>query len=283
MTFVGDLTKHKHMSLTTFSLQIASDLHLEFQKNAIQRWRDIVEPSAPNLALVGDICELSNKYLWCGFMERLVPHWKHIFIINGNHEYYVSDRNNPNHCVSSLQNKQKDWVESYGWTNVHILENDVYELDGILILGCTMWSRIPCWAENIITDKLNDYSKIIIEDDGKVRPISVSDTNKWHDKSVRWLYNTIKDSDKWCVVLTHYAPLMTGTSDPIYEGRKLNHAFSTDLSGLINLPVKLWIFGHTHFTTDFVHHDCRIVSNPLGYDNNNDNIYNCRKVIKVNV
>jgi hypothetical protein len=265
--------------MASFSLQIASDLHLEFQKNAIKRWCDIIEPSAPNLALVGDVCELSNKFLWCGFVERLVPHWKHIFIVNGNHEYYVTDHK-PKHCVIQFQNNQKDWVKSNGWTNVHILENEVYELEDMRILGCTLWSRIPCWAESLITQKLNDYRRIIIQDEGKVRSIYVSDTNEWHEKSVRWLYENIQSSDKGCIVLTHHAPLTIGTSDPKYEGKNFNHAFATDLSELIHLPVKLWVFGHTHFPTDFIHHQCRIVSNPLGYDNAMEDIdYKPNKVV----
>jgi predicted phosphodiesterase len=263
--------------MTSFSLQIASDLHLEFQKNPIRRWRNILEPSSPNLALVGDLCELSNKHLWCGFIEMLVPHWKHIFIVNGNHEYYVMDKT-PTQCVSQLQKNQKNWVTSNGWTNVHILENEVYELnDDILILGCTLWSRIPCWAENEISQKLNDYRKIITQEDGKVRSITVNDTNKLHEKSVRWLYKKIESADKWCIVLTHHAPLIKYTSDPQYDGKKLNHAFATDLSGLITLPIKLWVFGHTHFSADFTHNDCRIVSNPLGYGD--DINYDCHKVV----
>jgi hypothetical protein len=267
--------------MASFSLQIASDLHLEFQKNAIERWCDIIEPSAPNLALVGDICELSNKFIWCEFIQRLVPHWKHIFIVNGNHEYYASDQK-PKHCVTALQINQKDWVKSNGWTNVHILENEVYELEDMRILGCTLWSRIPCWAQSSITKQLNDYRRIMIQDDEKVQPISVNVTNGWHEKSVQWLYKTIQEdrSDKWCVVLTHHAPLMTGTSDPKYEGKKFNHAFATDLSGMIHLPIKLWVFGHTHFPTDIIHHQCRIVSNPLGYGNE-DIDYNRKKVIVI--
>ena len=50
------------------------------------------------------------------------------------------------------------------------------------------------------------------------------------------------------IVLTHYAPLLAGSSDAIYTASNSHHGFSTDLSSLLDLNndiIKLWAFGHS--------------------------------------
>jgi len=240
-------------------IQIVSDLHLEFVKSPIKNWNTLIKPSAPYLALLGDICELKNKALWKGFIERLVPHWKKIFIINGNHEYYSYSQ----HTWSVLLDNQRQWASQIS-PNIHILDNESYELDGFLILGTTLWSNVPLHAVHDVEDTLNDY-RAITNSDGT--PLEVKHTNSMHEKAVRWLSSEINKTQLPIIVLTHHAPLMTGTSNPEYEipGRKINHAFATDLSGLFKSHVKLWGFGHTHWCTDFFYRSTRVYSNARGY------------------
>jgi len=269
----GDTTGAKTARVETtggFQLQVASDLHLEFHKNPIKNWRSLLKPSAPNLALVGDLCELHHKKLWCGFIERLVPHWEHIFVVNGNHEFYVANKK-PNYTVSALKAAQKRWVEKKGWTNVHILEKESFDVGEVRVLGCTLWSRVPVWAQEDVAGTMNDYRQIVVDEatepGHKMEWLSVADTNRWHEAAVRWLYDEIKATRKYVVVLTHHAPLMSGTSAPEYEvkGRALTHGFATELSALFRPEVKAWVFGHTHYAADFPFRGARVVSNPKGY------------------
>ena len=75
------------------------------------------------------------------------------------------------------------------------------------------------------------------------------------------------DPDRQVVVFTHHAPAMRGTADPKYAGGPSESAFATDLVGqkCWGDPVKVWVFGHTHWSCDFVKDGIRIVSNQRGY------------------
>jgi predicted MPP superfamily phosphohydrolase len=78
--------------------QFASDLHLEFPENwelFIKDPKNVLNPVADNLLLAGDIFS-GNKNcnrLKQEFAKYLQDNWKHVFVIPGNHEYYVSWRN----------------------------------------------------------------------------------------------------------------------------------------------------------------------------------------------
>lgn len=249
-------------------VQIASDLHLECWPNPVDNWQDFLTPSAPYLALVGDICEVRHKELWCGFIQQLIPYWKHIFIVNGNHEYYGG-------TVSKALRLQSSWIEEYKWSKtVHVLEKTGFDInEHVRVIGCTLWSRVPVWAERQVTEEINDYEQI--------HQCTVQDTNQWHEESVRWLFDEIDNSQKFLIVITHYAPLMKKTSSPEYEEKELrmvNHAFASDLNGLLQPPVMLWVFGHTHYVTDFFQpNGVRVVSNALGYQENEE--YKIDKVV----
>lgn len=39
---------------------------------------------------------------------------------------------------------------------------------------------------------MNDYRKITFQEEGKERPIQVSDTNQWHQEELNWLQNQIE-------------------------------------------------------------------------------------------
>ncbi|PWY65826.1 hypothetical protein BO83DRAFT_410747 [Aspergillus eucalypticola CBS 122712] len=58
------------------------------------------------------------------------------------------------------------------------------------------------------------------------------------------------------LVVTHHAPLLQGTSSPKHAQSPWSVAFATG--------VKVWVFGHTHYTTDFIEKGVRVVSNQRG-------------------
>lgn len=70
------------------------------------------------------------------------------------------------------------------------------------------------------------------------------------------------------ILLTHHAPLRKGTSHSKYSDEITNYAYSSDQTELLDgTGITAWIFGHTHYTTDFVFDQTFILSNPLGYVN----------------
>jgi len=70
------------------------------------------------------------------------------------------------------------------------------------------------------------------------------------------------------VVVTHFAPSLR-SADPRYGLAPGTAGFCNALDEL--LPrAQLWLHGHLHCPSDYVHAGCRVVANPLGYARKNE-------------
>ena len=111
---------------------------------------------------------------------------------------------------------------------------------------------------------MNDYKMIFNE---KKQKISHIDLNALHISSVKYLSETILPGS---IVVSHHAPLIntldTPTSDKDFIGSPASSAFESNLQHLFqDSDPSLWIFGHTHFSTDFQFHKTRVFSHQVGY------------------
>ncbi|KAJ4146965.1 hypothetical protein LMH87_001518 [Akanthomyces muscarius] len=111
-------------------------------------------------------------------------------------------------------------------------------------------------------------------------PHSVSQTNRpascnpgVHAREAAWLRKEVANltaaatqQTRNLLIATHHAPCLDGTSQPEHAHNLWSSAFATEMlaSGDWS-PVKTWVFGHTHYSTDFVRNDIRIVANQRGY------------------
>ncbi|KAJ5543834.1 hypothetical protein N7494_005122, partial [Penicillium frequentans] len=123
-----------------------------------------------------------------------------------------------------------------------------YDLSPTLsILGCTLFSRIAQTQMEGVIYGLNDFYHI-----------------NW--SSISHLETSCK-----IVVLTHYCPLISeNVVGPKHRHCKISSGFISDLSGELCCKqevVKLWAFGHTHFSCDLRDAETgkRVVSNQRGY------------------
>jgi hypothetical protein len=267
------------------NIQIASDLHLEFYENAKAIPDDIIVPSAPILALLGDI-GLSFTDSLETFLHQQADRFEHVLFLAGNHEYYNNFGGQP----KSVQ-EQYEWMQKVcaAKPNLHFMDKDEFRVGtNVTILGTTLWSAIPPSAELVAKQSLNDYHKSYVSVDRKITP---NVTNQWHTENRKWLTNKIQEA-KECrhtvVVLTHHTPSMEGTSDPKYDGNPLGHCFSTNLTRLLVLdPVAFWVCGHTHYNFDLPSSfgpdssTTRLVSNQRGYPGAEKKEYKNKMVIEV--
>ena len=65
------------------------------------------------------------------------------------------------------------------------------------------------------------------------------------------------------MVVTHFAPSLR-SADPRYGMTPGTAGFCNALDDLLPLA-DLWLHGHLHAPSDYVHNGCRVVANPLGY------------------
>ena len=89
---------------------------------------------------------------------------------------------------------------------------------------------------------------------------------KLYYNNTLWLKNNLIN-DKPKIILTHYLPSYQFTKK-YKRYLKVQSIFASDLEYIINDPIKLWIFGHTHdkFIKYINNVPCTV--NALGYKKN---------------
>jgi len=240
-------------------IQILSDLHLEVG----QQYASFNFPaSAPFLLLAGDIGRLIDYEGYLYFLSAQVSRYQKVFLVLGNHEFYGLD------YESGLEQAQRLAAEPNLAAGFVLLNRTRWDDPDsrLTIIGCTLWSAIPEDAYDLVRSKISDYKKI----DGW----TPQRHNEAHYEEVTWLREEVakltSDQEevrgRQLLVATHHAPCMEGTSRPEHSANPWTPAFATDL---VDEPawngVKIWVFGHTHFSTDFLRNGIRLVANQRGY------------------
>ena len=239
--------------------QVMSDLHLEVG----QQYADFDIPTkAPYLILAGDIGRLKDYGPYLEFLRRQCKKYNLVFLVLGNHEFFGSNR------PEGLQLARRLANECGCKGKLHVMNRDRVDLDestGITILGYTLHSKITAEARSIVQTKVNDFKNI--------KSWTVDDHNSEHRQDVEWLQREIHNirnrelqPHRNILIITHHAPTVQGSSRPDHLANPWTCAFSTDLLGDKSFAdVHWWIFGHTHFTTEFQQGQTNLCSNQRGY------------------
>jgi len=232
-------------------IRVLSDLHLEFH--------DWNPPPAPAdvVVLAGDIHVGSGGIEWG---RRRFPD-AHIIYVPGNHEFYGSEMHA---MLAQLRATAKA-------NDVHFLDGDRIEIDGVRFLGATLWTDFAIYGSDPHTLEramqlaalgMHDYRIIRFGDDRKLAP---SDTREIHRTQRAWLAEQLAlPFGGATVVVTHHLPHRQSIHRR-YANDSLNPGFASDLADLVRAPVSLWIHGHTHESLDYRIDQTRVVCNPRGY------------------
>jgi predicted phosphohydrolase len=252
-------------------VHFVSDLHLD-----VSGFLDL--PGGDVLVLAGDICEAKayrsefhqtklldrepGAFPCYDFFHSVVPKYKKVFMVMGNHEHY-----------HGKFWKTKTELESMLPSNVSLLENGCEEYEGVVFIGATLWTDMnksdPLTLASMAT-YMNDYRLITYHYPQynayhKMRPI---DTVKMHYESRRYIETKVKEhADKPVVVVTHMGPTFMSINEKYKHEPVSNGAYVSDLSNLIldNTNIKTWIHGHVHDPVDYMVGDTRVLCNPRGY------------------
>lgn len=249
------------------NIQYISDIHLEFhdKHNTGALHPDMfVTPVAPYLVLAGDI-GIPDLMSYPVFLSWCSRHWKEVFLVAGNHEYY-----NMRCPVKTDMASKNELLQTIcdGLPNVHFLNCSSYLIPetNVRILGCTLWSDIPdCLSEKVIT-YTNDARQIYHLKDVPFTPWAQSEE---HKRQKQWLNQEIQKCDltnERCLVVTHYLPSFALIHEK-YKGSPLNACFASDCDDLFQPPVVAWMCGHTHTGMKILIHGIPCLVNPHGYPN----------------
>jgi hypothetical protein len=257
------------MSFFAPQFQIVSDLHLETPLTTPQYDSFGLNVQADNLFLLGDIGLVVDAGLF-RFLRRILEHNRgcRIFYVLGNHEPY---RTTYEHAHKLLRGFEQEAADEFGG-RFKVLCRDRYDLDDtITILGCTLWSAIQHEQTSDIAQRSTDLNKEV-----GIKDWTLERHRAEHEKDLAWLNSQISAIEKdephrQIVVATHYSPTIDPrANNPQHKGSTVSSNFVTDLSRepcWISSTVKLWAFGHTHYSCDYRDEETGklVVANQRGY------------------
>ena len=240
-------------------IQYCSDLHLEFPENKKYLLENPIIPTAEILLLAGDIIPFTVLDKHLDFITYLSDHFKMVFWIPGNHEYYYSDINER---TGSFEEKIRE--------NVFLLNNKVKEIENTELIFSTLWSKVSEKKRFIIQQSLSDF-RIIKKGN---RLFNTEDYNELYQENLDFLKNVISSkNDSKKIVITHHVPTFLHYPDQ-YKDSIINEAFAVELEDVIKrAEIDYWIYGHHHSNTkDFTIGHTKLITNQLGYVKYGENV-----------
>lgn len=248
------------MASETIDFQIYSDFHLE----TYNKIPEIIVKSK-YLILAGDICQI-NHPLFYVFLDYCSLKWEKIFYVPGNHEYYSKKKN-----MKELDFEYKYRIEER-YKNIYYLNNTFIELnEHINIYGTSFWTVPPFLSTYEAKLIINDYNNISYYNESvkHVMPLDITHINNLSKYSFDNLQKYLKNNTKKTIIITHFPPIRTGTSNKKYLNQKITNSYfswpDNTLNKLNLTNVSAWVSGHTHWSYDFTKNNVRFISNQLGY------------------
>lgn len=237
-------------------IHLLSDLHLEFG--------GFTPPAtdADLVILAGDIHVKQHALAWAREHFK-VP----VVYVPGNHEHYGS----------SLGRTPRKLKEKALGSHVHVLDNDIFVLGDVRVLGTTLWTDYRLTGNQPLAEvdallRMSDFKAIRNRTFGRLRPFHVLAE---HAQARIFLQTALATPFAGkTVVVTHHAPLPQAITAQHQDkaGSHLSASYASDLERLMGAEqVALWAFGHTHSTVDLDCYGTRVISNPRGYSPNHLN------------
>jgi predicted phosphodiesterase len=255
-------------------IQLLSDLHLEVDPSFVAT----PAPDADLLVLAGDIGALPDTPMaehgqpdWCltRFSPRLGNWPVPVIYVPGNHEF---DGQDVDEAYAALR-------DQCGQLGIDWLEGQTMVLDGVRLIGSTLWSDFeafanrPDGAPGALAYNLQQREKAFRAANfyllkcGTLREGLPFDAAAMREQALvcqQFLRAELaKPFDGKTLVITHFAPSLK-SHDPRYGLTPGTAGFCNALDELV-VQADLWLHGHLHCASNYRVGKCRVVANPLGY------------------
>ncbi|HMN92682.1 MAG TPA: metallophosphoesterase [Hydrogenophaga sp.] len=254
-------------------IQLLSDLHLEANPHFVAE----PAPGADLLVLAGDIGSYQRRPDGRVMPEpdwglrRFSPLPQHagwpvpVVFVPGNHEYDAID-------VEAAHQALRSACDRLG---IAWLEREQLVVQGVRLLGTTLWADYDALVrpEDPPAAVLRQREKAFraanfylrkMDSRWRGRLFDAQAMRDWGLACQDWLRTALSSGFAGpTVVITHFAPTLH-SADPRYGLVPGTAGFCNTLDDLLT-QADLWLHGHLHCPVDVQVGRCRIVANPLGY------------------
>lgn len=226
-------------------IRLYSDLHLEMRKHDGKKLVDKLTEDTNDvdvLVLAGDITRGNFLHRTLGwFCDK----YKQVIYLSGNHERYG---------VAWEVMSGEIYKAKKSYSNLHILDCELAEIDGVRFLGATLWYPKPT---------TNPLEPGMIWSDFQFIPGADPWIYQQNKRAVTFLNKELKKDD---VIVTHMLPSYSCVAQQ-WLGEKTNCYYVCDIHDLIvEREPKYCLFGHTHTAQRLAINSTTLICNPLGYD-----------------
>lgn len=253
------------------NIQLLSDLHLEVHPH----FKPQPAPGADLLVLAGDIGSyqegslLADTDFGLGRFSPLHGWPTPVLFLPGNHEYDGLD-------FDATHTRLRETCKRLGlvW-----LERQVVHIGGVRFVGTTLWTDFDALGPAVddpaatVAQQLRAREKAFraanyyLRKNSSLRQGIAMLAPELRAQGLicqQWLRQALHaPHDGPTVVVTHFAPSLR-SADPRYGLSPGTAGFCNALDDLL-ARADLWLHGHLHAPSDYVHNGCRVVANPLGY------------------
>lgn len=245
-------------------VRVLSDLHVEFGE------LDVPRAEADVVVLAGDIHIGLDSARWSrALAEKLgIP----VVLIAGNHEHYFDKRNPDVHFARTIENLRSAAADSDG--RLIFLERETAVVAGTRFLGCTLWTDFvllgsPSESMAHAQHGMTDYHVIKYHPGVRFTP---NDARREFLRARDFLRKELeKPHSGPTVVVTHHSPSMRSVP-ALLRADALIPAYASRLDALVmRSEAALWVHGHIHASVDYKIGSTRVVCNPRGYADGNQN------------
>lgn len=228
----------------TLRCRVLSDLHFEFHDDGGRAFVESLDNRNVDVLIVAG--DLTTQRHIRAALRMLCDRFRRVVYVLGNHEFYHS---------SLRETYESVLAADIEMNNLAILDCDAVTIDDVRFVGCPLWFR----RSDADPSGMNDFRLI-------------RDFESWvyaeNARCIDYLERTVRPGD---VVVTHYLPSQRSVA-PRYIGSPLNPFFVCDVGPLIfEQQPALWVHGHTHDSCDYRIGATRVVCNPFGYKDHEEN------------
>eukprot|EP00919_Chromeraceae_sp_WS-2016_P016899 GHVR01040331.1.p1 GENE.GHVR01040331.1~~GHVR01040331.1.p1 ORF type:complete len:282 (-),score=40.29 GHVR01040331.1:332-1177(-) len=266
------------------NFDVLSDIHVDFWVKSAQRTgkhkrfiEQRIQPKSDYIIIAGDISHGMKSGL--AFLKQLKNFYKRVIVVFGNHDYYMPHSEKDKYI--DYKEKMIDYENKLRYLGIDILTGQTIDVEGVKIFGTGMWYDFS-YAKKI-RQGISDFVIGHNWDDGMNDANWVKGLKGEHPlvsyKNNIELFNS--ELDKMMgdeailadIIVSHISPL----NDVQYMTEKFRYSlltgcFAFDGKSIVETTTaKYWIYGHTHSIHEFDVAGTKLICNPLGYPNYDEN------------